>query len=161
MYFNGQLCIELDKLWQALYQSFNSAQDHQINIKVLDKIPSKPALEWTPFLKEKFKSAIAKCSNSSTSGLDRVSWKHLKCIVKDDLCLNIIVNITNTCINLGHWPSHFKMLLSIIISKSNKTFYNSPKFFCPIVLLNMLGKLIEKAIGERMQFQVISKILSF
>jgi len=38
--FNSQLCIELDKLWQALYQPFNSAQDYQINIEVLDKILS-------------------------------------------------------------------------------------------------------------------------
>ena len=35
--------------------------------------------------------------------------------------------------------------------------YNSSKCFCPIILLNILEKLIEKAIRERMQFQVISK----
>jgi len=35
--------------------------------------------------------------------------------------------------------------------------YDSPKFFCPIVLLNTLGKLIEKVIGKRLQFQSISK----
>jgi len=35
--------------------------------------------------------------------------------------------------------------------------YNSSKYFCPIVLLNTLGKLIEKIISERLQFQVVSK----
>ena len=59
-------------------------------------------------------------------------------IINDNSCLSIIINITNACINLGYWPSHFKMLLSIIIPKSNKTFYNSPKFFCSIILLNTL-----------------------
>ena len=29
--------------------------------------------------------------------------------------------------------------------------------FCPIVLLNTLGKLIKKVIGERLQFKSISK----
>jgi len=49
------------------------------------------------------------------------------------------------------------MLSSIIIPKPNKIAYNSPKTFRPIFLLNILGKLIEKVIGERLQFQSISK----
>ena len=44
----------------------------------------------------------------------------------------------------------------IIIPKPNKTSYDSPKSFRPIVLLNMLGKLIEKVIGERIQFHVVT-----
>ena len=44
----------------------------------------------------------------------------------------------------------------IIIPKPNKSSYNSLKSFRPIILLNTLGKLIEKVIGERLQFQVIS-----
>ena len=46
--------------------------------------------------------------------------------------------------------------MMIIISKPNKSSYNSPKSFRPIVLLNMLGKLIKKVIGDRLQFYVIS-----
>ena len=48
------------------------------------------------------------------------------------------------------------MLTLIIIPKLNKTSYDFPKSFHPIVLLNTLSKLIEKAIGERMQFYSIS-----
>ena len=44
----------------------------------------------------------------------------------------------------------------IVISKPNKSSYDSLKSFRPIVLLNTLGKLIEKVIRERLQFQVIS-----
>ena len=42
----------------------------------------------------------------------------------------------------------------IVISKPNKQLYDFPKSFRPIILLNMLGKLIEKVTGERLQFQV-------
>ena len=73
------------------------------------------------------------------------------------MCFNNIVNIANACVNLGHWPSHFKLLSSIIIPKPNKASYNFSKIFCLIVLLNTLGKLIEKVIGERLQFQSTSK----
>jgi len=112
---------------------------------------------WSPFSFKEFRSTIAKCNNLLTLELDKLFWKYLKAIVKDDVCLNNLVNIANTCINLGYWLPHFKMLSSIIISKSNKASYDSPKMICPIVLLNTIGKLIEKVIGERLQFQVISK----
>ena len=57
---------------------------------------------------------------------------------------------------MGYWPNHFKRSSTIIILKPNKPLYNSPKSFRPIVLLNTLGKLIEKVIGERIQFHIIA-----
>ena len=47
--------------------------------------------------------------------------------------------------------------MSIIIPKPNKMSYDTPKMFRPIVLLNTLGKLIEKVIRERLQFQALLK----
>ena len=44
----------------------------------------------------------------------------------------------------------------VIIPKPNKPLYNSPKSFRSIVLLNTLGKLIEKVIGERLQHHVVN-----
>jgi len=108
------------------------------------------------FSNEKFKSTIIKCKNLSTPGLDHISWKHLKAVIKDKRYLVNIVNIANAYINISHWPSHFKMLSSIIIPKPNKMFYDFPKIFHPILFLNTLGKLIEKVIRERLQFHLIS-----
>ena len=48
------------------------------------------------------------------------------------------------------------MFTTIVISKPNKSLYDHPKAFCPIVLLNTLGKLIEKVVAERLQFIVTS-----
>ena len=101
--------------------------------------------------------AINKYNNILTPGLDKISWRHLKAIMHNLLCLKNIINIANICINLRYWPLHFKMLISIIIPNPNKALYNIPKMFRPIVLLNMLGKLIEKVIGKRLQFQALSK----
>ena len=46
--------------------------------------------------------------------------------------------------------------MTVVIPKSNKTLYNSPKLFRLIVLLNTMGKLIKKVIGERLQFLTTS-----
>ena len=109
---------------------------------------------WNPFSKEEFKYTIDNCNSSSIPSLDKLSWNHLKIILKQDKYLNNIVNIVNACINLGYWPSHFKKSLTVVILKPNKQSYNHPKSFHPTMLLNMLGKLIKKVIGKRLQFQV-------
>ena len=100
--------------------------------------------------------ALNKYSSSSTSSPDHISWSYLKKVSRDPEYITNIVNIANTCINLSHWPSHFKKLTSIIITKPNKTSYNSPKSFQPIVLLNILRKLIKKAISNRLQVHFIT-----
>ena len=80
----------------------------------------------------------------------------MKFIIKDDSCLTNIVNIADACINLGHWPEYFKISSTIIISKPNKPSDDQLKAFRPIVLLNTIGKLIEKVVANRLQFTVAS-----
>jgi len=82
-------------------------------------------------------------------------WCHLKTILEQDACLTHITNITDACINLGHWPNYFKQSSTVIIPKPNKLAYDDPKHFWPIVLLNTLRKLIEKVIANRLQFHVV------
>ena len=113
-------------------------------------------LEWKLFLKKEFKNAISKYNNSSVPGSDKILWKILKQIINFNNCLVSIINITNACINLGYLPLHFKSSTSIIIPKPNKSSYDSPKLFHPIILLNIFSKLIEKVIRERTQFHTIT-----
>ena len=138
-----------------MHLSFNKAQDQQINKDILNKIPFCLTSPWIPFSKEEFISLIAKCNNLSAPSPDKLLWRHLKHILKDKSCLKRIINIANTCFELGHWPDHFKTSITIVIPKLNKASYNSPKLFRPIVLLNTLGKLIKKVISERLQFHVL------
>ena len=152
--YNDQPCLTLDSLWNTLHSSFNTALHQQINIEVLDKIGDKLMTLWNPFSKEEFKYAINKCNNLSMPGLDKLSWYHLKTILKQDDCLSNIINIADACINLGHWPNYFKRSSIVVIPKSNKQLYDHPKSFHPIVLFNILGKLIKKVIVERLQFHI-------
>ena len=154
--YNGCLCLELKNLWQALHSSFNTAQFCQVDENVLNELNLYHFLSWSSFLEEEFTSAIVKYNNSSAPSPDKLLWEYLKYIVKDKTCLGNIITIANACIEIGYWPNHFKNLITIFISKPNKAAYDFPKSFRPIVLLNTLGKLIEKVIGDRLQFHVIS-----
>lgn len=117
---NRHLCIELKDLWQALYQTFDSAQDHQINKQLLDEISTKSESEQLLFLKEEFRNTIKKYNNILTLELDHIFWKHLKFVIDNDKYFLNICNIANVCINLSYQPSHFKISFLIIISKPNK-----------------------------------------
>ena len=152
--YNSQLCLFPESLWDALHGTFNTAQNCPINIDILNKIDHKLVSLWNPFSKEEFKQAIVKCNDSSAPRPDKLLWRHLKSIVKQDECLVNIINIANACINLGHWLNYFKCSSMIIIPKPNKLSYDQVKMFHPIVLLNTLGKLTKKVITERVQFIV-------
>ena len=154
--YNGSPCISPDSLWNTLHSSFNTALYHQVDFNILNEVECKPCQVWNQFSRYEFKSAIHKCIDSSAPGPNKMSWQHWKLIIKNDDCLSKIINIANTCINLGHWPKYFKISTTVIIPKPNKISYNNPNTFCPITLLNTLGKLVEKVITERLQFIVTS-----
>ena len=138
-----------------LHNTFNTALNCQVNLDIINEIKHKLSQDWYLFSKEEFKSAISKYSDASALGPNKLTWCHLKFIVKNDSCLTNIVNIADSCINLGYWPEYFKISFTIIIPKPNKSLYNQPKAFRPIVLLNTLGKLIEKVVTDRLQFMVV------
>ena len=154
--YNDQQCLNINDLWNALHSTFNTALHCHVDIDILDEIANIPTSPWPAFSKEEFRHALFSCNNSSAPGLDKLMWSHLKIILKDDKCLNTIIHIANACINLGYWPLHFKKSTMVVISKLNKKSYNFPKSFRPIVLLNTIGKLIEKVIRERLQFNMAS-----
>ena len=146
--YNGTPCLSPDSLWNTLHNSFNTALHRQVDFNILNEVECKPCLTWNPFSRYEFKSAIHKCIDSSAPGPNKMSWWHWKLIIKNNNCLSKIINIADACINLGHWPKYFKTSSIVVIPKPNKTLYNSPKVFRPIVLLNTLGKLVEKVIAK-------------
>lgn len=66
-----------------------------------------------------------------------------------------LVALADACVTTGHWLDHFKESVLVIIPKPGKPNYRTPKSFRPIVLLNTLGKLFEKMLANRMQFEAI------
>ena len=154
--YNGSPCLSPDSLWNALHNLFNTALHRRVDFDILNKVDHKPCQVWNSFSRYEFRSAIHKCIDTSAPGPDKISWRHWKFIIKNDNCLSKIINITDACINLGYWPNYFKISTTVVIPKPNKTLYNNPKAFRPIVLLNTLGKLIKKVIAKRIQFMVMS-----
>ena len=127
--YEGHPCIELEDLWIALHNFFNSAQTQEIDIHVLDNIPNKSTKEWNSFSKQELVNVIEKYNNLSALGPNKLTWSYIKIIIRDEDCLSKLIDIANACIDLGYWPSHFKSSTMVIIPKLNKTVYDSPKSY--------------------------------
>jgi len=108
------------------------------------------------FSKNKLINVIKKYNNLFAPGPDKLTWIHIKSIIRNDDFICKFIDIANACIELGYWLSHFKTSTTVVIPKSNKTTFNSPKSYRPIILLNTIGKLFEKMVGEYLQFHTIS-----
>jgi len=127
---------------------YNSVLNCTISTHILDKIPQYSSIKWPLFSVKEFRDAIAKCNNISVPGLDHLSWRYLKGVLTNNICATNIIKITNVCIYLSHWSTYFKKSMLIVIPKAKKVLYDSPKSFHSIVLLNILGKLIEKVTSK-------------
>ena len=128
----------------------------EVDLHVLDDIPGKSTKSWNLFSKQELIDVIDKCNNLSAPGPDRLTWSHIKSIIRNKECIFKFLDITNACINLGYWPFHFKISTMVVIPKPNKSTFNSSKSYRPIILLNTIGKLFKKMIGEYLQFHTIS-----
>ena len=43
---DGQPCLTLDSLWNALHNTFNTALNRQVNLNIINKIKNKPSQSW-------------------------------------------------------------------------------------------------------------------
>jgi hypothetical protein len=111
--------------------------------------------KWVPFSLKELVDSLSLCSNSSAPGLDHIGWYHLKLLAKDTHGVHVLLLLANACLQVGHWLATFKESLLVIIQKPGKPSYSAPKAFWLIALLNMLSKLIEKMLANRMQFNTV------
>ena len=155
IWFQGQPCNNLPDLWRALHQSYNAAANCSVDLSVLNEVPSQATHSWVPFFLLEMQEALKAYSNVSVPGPDHITWRYLKYILSNNTYAVGILSLANACLSLHYWPRHFKELVSVIIPKTGKPAYDTPKAFRPIVLLNTLGKLIEKMIARRLQFDVV------
>ena len=150
--YQGQAVHDIGKLFEALQASYNSAEGRPINLEVLDPLWDRETRSWSQFSALELHDALRGCSSRSAPGPDHITWSHLRHMVSHVQCEQLFLSLANACVSSGHWPEYFKGSRSVIVPKPGKADYSTPKSFRPIALLNTLGKLIEKMIATRMQF---------
>ncbi|TFY81421.1 hypothetical protein EWM64_g2600 [Hericium alpestre] len=106
---------------------FFSATNHPIDFTVLDNLECLPSRLFNPISMVEIEEQVALCASCSAAGPDHITWPVVK----------------------------FKASTTVVIPKPKKTDYTVLKAYCPIVLLSCLGKLCEKVIANRLQFEAL------
>ena len=65
-----------------------------------------------------------------------------------------LTHLFNHCFTTGYCPAHFQKLITVALRKPKKGDFKDPKMYRPIVLLNTVGKVIDKMLAKQMLFIV-------
>jgi hypothetical protein len=153
--FRDEPCNTLDSLWNALHSTYNTVSGHKCKMESLNEWPVSPEREWLDFTSNEVQVMLAACAKNSALGPDHIMWSHLKLLLADVETCAKVVDLANACFEHGHWPTFFKESSLVIIPKPGKPSYAAPKVFRPIVLLNTMGKFIEKCVSNHIQFDCV------
>ncbi|KAF8655068.1 hypothetical protein AX14_008208 [Amanita brunnescens Koide BX004] len=130
--------------------SMSPAAD-DISWEAVDATPQREPRSFPPVSLKEMWDALRPTSNSSAPGPDHVTWRHIKLALSFPETDAALVALFNRVCLTGIWPSCFKDSISVIIPKPNKPDYSIPKAYCPIALLNTMGKLLTKILANRLQ----------
>ncbi len=84
-------------------------------------------------------------------GPDQIPNEVIKVIIPE--ISDHLVHIFNDSLSIGHYPSHFKKSIVVILRKQESARdYTNPKSYRPISLLNTLGKIMEVVLAARISY---------
>ncbi|EXF83885.1 zinc knuckle [Colletotrichum fioriniae PJ7] len=69
---------------------------------------------------------------------------------RESIIAPILEHIINACFLLSHHPAQFKRSRTVIVEKAGKPTYDTPKNWRPLALLSCMGKVVEKAMSNRL-----------
>jgi hypothetical protein len=95
-------------------------------------------------------NAIFSINSKSSSGSDGIGLDLIQCTY--NILSETILKLYNKCISLKYYPKQWKIAKVTILKKPNKESYKNVKSFRPISVLNVLGKIFEKILYERLNW---------
>jgi ribonuclease HI len=111
-----------------------------------------PQRSLHPLTWEEVDYAIRGCRLKSTPGPSKVNYTAVKWAWEG--APDLLFYLFNQCIRIGHYPSPFKHSITTIVPKPDKPDYATPSSYRPIQLLECLGKILDKIIARRIQYEV-------
>lgn len=99
-----------------------------------------------PFTLAEVDAIFGKLKLTTAPGIDKIRTYFLRTIYNN--FKQLFVNIFNSCLDFGYFPSQWKEGKIILLKKSEKV--DSPSGYRPICLNSVFGKVLEKLINNRL-----------
>lgn len=159
---NGSTTKNLDETVEALLTKFFPIDDfatddpEQAEKRCSVERYENDLLVSESFSEEELEEAVAKCKRRKSPGPDEISTEFLLKIwptIKET-----VLHIYNQCLESGSFPRKWKIGRVTIIPKPDKE-QDDIKGYRPITLLDLLGKILERLILQRLENHIQSKAL--
>ena len=149
----GNMHYDHHEMADMLAERFFAPDKGPIPTRFEDDLEDKEERPHKEFGMEELERLLKETSNSSAPGSSGIGWHLVKRAwpVIDE----VLTSVYNACLNLGYHPSRWKEATVVVIPKPDKPDYSVTKAHRPISLLEMLSKLLEKAIAKRFQHDIV------
>jgi hypothetical protein len=105
-----------------------------------------------PLTREEVDYAIRNCHTNTAPGPSHINYMAVKWAW--ETIPETLFFLYSQCIQIGHYPRIFKQSLTTIVPKPNKNDYSVATSFQPIQLIECLGKILDKILAHRIQYEV-------
>jgi hypothetical protein len=117
-----------------------------------DPLP-REARPFPPFGEDELFTLLKAAANKSAPGGSGIGWELMKAGWSH--MSELLTNVYKSCISLGHHPARWKEATVVVIPKADKPDYSAAKAYRPILLLENLSKLLEKAVAKHFQHDIV------
>ena len=105
-----------------------------------------------PLTTDEINYAITHCKTKSTPGPSGINYTAVKWMW--DAFPETLTHLYSACIETRHYPTPFKHSITSVVPKPNKKDYQTPSAYRPIQLTECIGKVLEKIMARRIQYEV-------
>lgn len=128
------------------------------NLASIDNITANTSSEdQHPITTSELINTINSFSNQKAPGFDGLTPDIVKSIINSNI--DLFTEIYNKCYTMEYFPVIWKKSIIKILKKPNKDDYSKPNAYRPIGLLPVFGKILEKIIYNRLNFDLEKKRL--
>jgi hypothetical protein len=151
---DSMLSFEHEAMAETLSQRFFTEDRGTIPWHFTDDLPPHETRPFHPFVEDELHTLLKAAANKSAPGSSGIGWDLMK--KGWSHMSELLTNIYNACISLGHHPARWKEATVVVIPKADKADYSAAKAYQPISLLKNPSKLLEKAVAKRFQHDIVT-----
>ena len=151
---DGQLTFDHKEMAGLLSARFFAEESADILIKFDDDPEPHDPRPFYAFKEGELEEMLKQTKNNSAPGSSGIGWFLLK--RGWPFVGGLLTNIFTACVRLAHHPPRWKEAKVVVIPKLDKADYLLAKAHRPILLLEAMSKLMEKAVAKQMQHDIVA-----
>ncbi|KAJ5766658.1 reverse transcriptase [Penicillium nucicola] len=111
-------------------------------------------INFPPVTAQEIEEAVRGAKAGKAPGEDGIPNSLWHKLIEIPIILDVLVQLFNACMRIGHNPSHFQRSITVVLRKQGKSDYQLAKSYRPVALLNTLGKFLESVVARRISYAV-------